>query len=118
MKIYIASAFTERFWCQIVDQMLIEKGYTLTSEWYWTDGPTDEPRWAKLCQQHVEQADIFLLFVAGQSEGGRWTEMGMAIAQGKKIIIVGETKNIFQHLPNVTTCDTEGLLLVLEGLGK
>lgn len=114
MRVYIASAFTERFWCRIVEQVLQEKGYRVTSQWHdLKDDQGNEDVWARNCVEHIDQADILLLFVAGQSEGGRWTEMGLAIGQGKPVIIVGETKNIFRYLPNVTVCSESNWLTVV-----
>lgn len=103
--IYLASAFTERYWCRVVEPIVRQLGHRVVSQWHElkeADGNNEE--WAGICQEDIRASDLFILFVAGQSQGGCWTEMGIAIACGIPVVIVGETNNIFQYLPNVRVC--------------
>ena len=61
----------------------------------------------------IDQCDTFLLFtedpgeeVPGASRGGRFVEMGYAIAKGKRVCVIGPLENIFCRLQGVEQFDT------------
>lgn len=58
----------------------------------------------------VERADVLILFTnqKGTSfiSGGRFVELGYAIAIDKRIIVVGDYENVFIHLPEIERVDT------------
>ncbi len=51
----------------------------------------------------VEQCDLFIEFIGdNDSRGGRHCELGMALAWGKKIILIGSDDGcVFTHLPYI-----------------
>lgn len=53
----------------------------------------------------VESADILVAFTelprSGASRGGRHVELGMALAWGKRVLVVGPRENVFCSLPRV-----------------
>lgn len=58
----------------------------------------------------VERADVLILFTnqKGTSfiSGGRFVELGYAIAIDKRIVVVGDYENVFIHLPEIERVDT------------
>ncbi len=130
MKIYLASAFDQRWWLRTIVPVLEERGWTVTSDWVQlTDedmsgnddlliGGTLEEIWAERNFNQLHEADTFLLFVRGHSKGGCWTELGIAIAEGKTCLVVGETKNVFRHLPGVLCVEEAQWVEALDGIRK
>ena len=103
MKIYVASAFDQR-WIRAMEPVLVGQGWEVLSTWQWISDAEaaqmtaeQEGEWAIKNLEAVHHADIVLVFAHGQSSGGMWTEMGFALAEGKPIIVVGETQNVFRH---------------------
>lgn len=106
IKIYLASAFDQRWWVRIAESMLEAEGFEVLSTWQWIDEgaeatPDQERAWAEVNLEAIHHADLVVLFVYGHSAGGRWTEMGFALAEGKPVLVVGETDNVFCRLPQV-----------------
>lgn len=61
----------------------------------------------------VQSCDLLIAFTekprsdaAGRGRGGRHVELGIAIGQGKRIIIVGPRENIFCWLPEIDHYET------------
>lgn len=125
MNIYIGSAFTERFWCRTTEAVLADRGWNVCSSWHGltdhdaaTQNENDERNWAHKCFQELHEADVLLLFLAGHSEGGRWAEFGIAVAEHKRIVIVGETKNVFRHLSNVMLREEEDWIEAIDAIWR
>ncbi len=60
--------------------------------------------------EDVRMCNVLIAFTempdAKASRGGRHVELGMAIAWGKRVIVVGPRENIFCHLPKVVQYDS------------
>ncbi|HZZ79636.1 MAG TPA: hypothetical protein VFE62_14040 [Gemmataceae bacterium] len=59
----------------------------------------------------VQACDLLIAFTeqpsaGGRNRGGRHVELGIAIGQGKRIMIVGPRENIFCWLPEIDRFDT------------
>lgn len=112
MKIYVASAFDQRWWVRTIESVLEAQGWDVLSTWQWvTDEDAQrmtmeqEREWAITNLEAIRHADALVVFVAGQSAGGMWTEMGYANALGLPILVVGDSRNVFCHL---VPCVSEG----------
>lgn len=115
-KIYLAAAYSESESMLGVRDVLQVLGHEVTSRWIDTAkhhpyplGPetlTDEPvlgrLHAKADMEDVRAADWVIVFTTVPStSGGFHTEVGMALAWGKKITIVGPRCNVFQCVPDI-----------------
>ena len=60
--------------------------------------------------EDVFSADTLIFFSeppdSHSKRGGRHVEFGMALAQGKRIIVIGDRENIFHCLPQIERFDT------------
>lgn len=123
MTIYLASAFDQRWWLRAIEPVLLTRGWTVVSDWYHlTDGDVQamdaagEARWARRNFLALREAEVLLLFLQGSSAGGRWTEFGIALAEGKPCVLVGETTNVFRYLPGVSVVEEGEWLGVIDEL--
>ena len=117
-KVYLASRYKDRPTMLRWKTELECVGYKVTSRWIngsheiTTDatGDEDRQRFAKEDLADVVAAGIFLchsdrsFFRSGR--GGRHVEFGVAVATGKRIIMVGERENVFHWLPGVEVYPT------------
>ncbi len=61
--------------------------------------------------QNVKDCELLIAFTepprsgGGRNRGGRHVELGIALGQGKKIMIVGPRENLFCWLPEIDQCD-------------
>lgn len=108
MKVYLAARY------QWIDKMKVERekflaaGFEITADWIESDEVNQarsRSENARLDLYGIAQADVFVLYALPIgtmfSSGGRMTELGYAIALGKKVILVGERENVFCHLDNI-----------------
>jgi hypothetical protein len=130
MRIYLAARYTRRLELCEYKSQLEELGCTVTSRWLNGShqisnqgvpiGDSGEllvekgdrkaremcEHFAKEDREDVYAADIVIAFTekprSGNSRGGRHVELGLAIARGKRIYIVGPLENIFCWLPELT----------------
>lgn len=123
VKIYLAARFGRREECKSIRTQLQSMGYEVTSSWLDLDysardskEPTSAP--PELRQQFAKQdiadilaADWFIMLseepdsTAGK-RGGRHCEMGVALATGKRVVVIGPRENIFHFLPQVEVFPT------------
>lgn len=88
-----------------------------------------DPIYAQACIEDLREADCLVL-ITGDAEsrppgadmgldsstGGRHTELGIAIALGKLVAILGPIENTFQNQPGMVQAETvEALALLLSG---
>ncbi len=115
MRVYLASRFGRRHELQGYAERLREAGFAvITSRWiYDADSPEYETittQGAALCAQHdvedVASADAVVVLTGPPSRGGYHVEFGIGLALGKKLVIVGEKENVFQHLEEVRQFET------------
>ena len=116
-KVYIAARFNERDrLLREVARPLARAGYEITSSWLsYPKGssplgaeelavqPELGTEHAITCMSDVKRADTVVVFTAQPSStGGLHTEVGMALAWGKPVYVVGPALNIFHTLPELT----------------
>jgi hypothetical protein len=109
MKIYLASTFEDRPRMLEARAALAVLGHTVTSRWIGLppdvkplDGRYELHAKALEDLEDVDAAQGFILFddVEG-GRGGRYVELGYALAKRKLIFIVGAPRNIFGRLQMV-----------------
>ena len=104
-------------------------GFEVTSRWLTVAtrepgvayGEDDLRRLAVIDQEDVLAADTLVCFAEDQGEGGnggRHVEVGMALALGKQVIVIGRREHIFHRLPEVTVVENwpEALRLLAQRL--
>lgn len=121
MKIYLASRYSRREQMRSVRDELQRLGHTVTTRWLDTEWPGDErgssavppeylTEYAIKDVEDVMAADCVISFTEdGRTPGlgGRHVEFGIAVALGKRLIVVGYRENIFHHLPQVEFYDRQ-----------
>jgi nucleoside 2-deoxyribosyltransferase len=113
MKVYLASRYSRLPEMQAVREDLRVAGHEVTSRWVNGEhqaSDNDAPllltaKFATEDQEDLEAADCVISFTeaprTGPTRGGRHVEFGMAIALGKRLIVVGHRENVFHALPDV-----------------
>ncbi len=114
MKIYIAGRYSRREEILHYGEELAILGHRISSLWLRGTHeakdakPTHEEaaHWALDDLLGIGRCDMFLAFTEGadcpgKARGGRHVEMGYALAQSKRVCIVGPRENVFCHLPEV-----------------
>lgn len=118
MRIYLASRYSRRDELQGYAAQLKAAGHVVTSRWIYgtheiVDGRSRESAhedriiFAQEDVADVHSADAVISFtegpgaVNGRGRGGRHVEFGIALALGRRCIVVGHRENIFHSLPAV-----------------
>ena len=110
MRVYLAARYRHAEELRRRAEELSALGHDVTSRWirggHSVAGGYDDPRWARYAQEDfddVESADavVCLLEPNGGGSGGRHVEFGLALAWGKRTIVVGEPAHLFHTLPSV-----------------
>ena len=120
IKVYLAAAYSRKPQIERYAAELRSLGIEVTSSWL------EEPhapnsqmadfaeethlKYARADVRDINDADTFIFFSVEPTtptvRGGRHVEFGMAVALGKRVIVVGPKENIFHHLPQVTNVPT------------
>lgn len=107
MRIYVAAMYSLRSEMVKVHEALVRGGHEPTSRW--VDGAEENMSSAEAAVMDMEdvyRADALLAFTYDRgkmfSGGGRHVELGMALAWGKRVFIVGGLENVFCYHPCVT----------------
>lgn len=132
MTIYLASRYGDAPRLRDVGERLRAFGHKVTSRWVWADRragrrfediPFEEK--AEIALENLDDVracDVLVLFndhTPGASRGGKFVELGMAIALDKRLIIVGERSSVFEFLPGASrVVDVEMLLGVFDNWAK
>jgi len=101
MKIYLASRYSRFREMQGYRDELESAGHVVTSRWINGDHQIDDQG---LSVQAKEAERIRFASEAprsSSSRGGRHVEHGMALALGKRVMVVGHRENVFHCLPEV-----------------
>lgn len=117
MKIYLASRYSRFREMQGYREELERAGHVVTSRWINGDHQIDDQglstqakeaeriRFASEDRDDLVTADCVVSFTeaprSSNSRGGRHVEHGMALALGKRTIVVGYRENVFHCLPEV-----------------
>jgi nucleoside 2-deoxyribosyltransferase len=108
-SIYLASRFENQKNLRHMREVLIENGFDVTARWLDVntrpipDESSDKweshaRQWSQTDLTDVSRADVLVLDLTCSLEGmrgGLYVELGIALALGKKIIIVGSRPNVF-----------------------
>ncbi|HET7326985.1 MAG TPA: hypothetical protein VFJ14_06815 [Nocardioidaceae bacterium] len=118
MKIYLAARYSRHDEMQGVRAVLEALGHTVTSRWIDQHGgeqlesataevlnidPESVAHFGEDDIEDLDEAEAVISFTSpdGGGKGGRHIEFGMALAWGKRLVIVGPRENIFHTLPEV-----------------
>jgi len=116
LKVYIASRYSRRHEMQQYAQDLRADGYIVTSRWILgaheaSDALNDaeRERFAKEDWDDLVGSQFLVTFSEdntsikdpGQCRGGRHVELGIALAIGMPVFLIGPRENIFHWLPRV-----------------
>jgi nucleoside 2-deoxyribosyltransferase len=129
MKVYLAARFEQKREIKALVPLLQENGLQVQARWLDEEiSPTSQlsdltPAYcteqAQVDLDDIKACDIFVLFadeVAKTTRGGKHVEFGVALAQGKRVIVVGSPENIFHYLPGVIHYASLGDFLDAEGI--
>lgn len=117
MKIYLAARYARREeLCRYADD-LKKKGHEVQARWLSGNHEMSESvvgetmfkmQHCKEDMEDVQACDTLIAFteypnamVSGAGRGGRHVELGLALAWGKTVFVVGPRENIFCYAPNV-----------------
>jgi len=109
MKVYLASRFADWLPTARKANELRTLGLEVVSRWHDDASDTDpQSEWAERDYNDVRRCDILVAFTQGKDSvgGGRHTELGMALAWGKVVLLVGKRRQVFHHHPDVQQFDT------------
>jgi nucleoside 2-deoxyribosyltransferase len=129
-RVYLAARYARASELFLHAMDLVSAGFVVTSRWIRGDHQasdeqlTADPglaeRFAAEDVEDLRRADIVISFTeeprSGHSRGGRHVEFGMALALGKRVLVVGHRENVFHCLPQVEYFETwEACLDALAG---
>jgi hypothetical protein len=127
-SVYFAARYSRQDELNRYRNELEALGVEVTSRWLATE-PRDradysDDDWRSLAlidQEDVLAADSLVCFTESANEGGnggRHVELGMALALGRQVIVVGRREHIFHHLPEITFVESwpEALRLLAQRL--
>jgi hypothetical protein len=113
MKLYLAAAYERGPEMQGVRDVLEAMGHEVTSRWIDQEqGPeraeaadlASDPgaftQYADKDMDDLRAAETVISFTGG-GRGGRHVELGLAIAWGKHLVLVGEREHVFHALPGI-----------------
>ena len=117
MTVYLAARYSRRSELAGYALDLLNGGHTVVARWLHShnavDGDETELRalWAAEDMEDLSVADVVISFTEQQrsaqnGRGGRHVEFGMALALGKRVIVVGHRENVFHCLPQVEFYET------------
>lgn len=106
LKIYIGASYPRIKEAEALGEKLDTKGFIVLSLWHQESKSTKDSDYfsglrALRDKEGVKYCDIFIEFIGDEkSHGGRHCELGMALAWGKRIMLIGDKdKCIFTNLP-------------------
>lgn len=125
MKIYVAGKYCERYFVREIYKLLIDKGHEITVDWtnhdvYPNNSPVDIlGTFADDDLRGVLEADLFIGDVLNKHEyKGLWVEMGIALAKGIPVWLVGEYGNECIFANHHTVRKFKSVSEMLEALGN
>lgn len=113
MIVYVASAWGNRAEVHRVRSHLLSLGHEVNSSWIDVPGGYSEDeiavREAVRDVAEVREADVVVIVSpSGEdlSRGGHHTELGLALAFGKPVVLVGPRRQVFHFYPDVRHFET------------
>ena len=119
MRIYIAAKYGKRFELRELAQKLRDMGHEITAQWL-DNAEESKSREdaAKMDVDDVLRADTLIFFAEPRHSlntgGGRYFELGLAWAEGKRILAVSESpdyETVFLHLPGISVFSSIEVML-------
>jgi hypothetical protein len=114
MRLYLASAYERGPEMRVCRDVLIMLGHEVTSRWIdqeqglegagapeLADGPGAYERFALKDIADLRAAETVVSFTGAGVRGGRHVELGLAIAYGKRLVVVGPREHVFHSLAAV-----------------
>lgn len=117
MRVYLSAKFERQDEMQLYTEQLRAEGIEVLSAWTDIDSPSSDGFTGIAPQQRALRAMMDLQQVGGTNtlvrftdhpQGKRWsdgnddgTEFGVALALGKRLLVVGPARNIYHELPDV-----------------
>jgi hypothetical protein len=85
-------------------------GAEIVSRWLWATGTASPATAAARDIEDLARADVMVAFTqrpeaAHQGRGGRHVELGIALARGTPIIVIGPPEHVFHRLAGVQAAD-------------
>ena len=127
-SVYFAARYSRREELNGYRAELQDLGFEVTARWLSTEprarSKYTDADWrylALLDQEDVLAADTLVCFAepaeAG-GNGGRHVELGMALALGRRVIVIGRREHIFHHLPEIEVVNSwpEAMRLLAQSL--
>ena len=121
MRMYLAADFQRQLELREYRAELRLMGHEVTSRWLDNKAADDlafrpNPAWRGFAQVDVDDiraADAVISFTTGdKARGGRHVEYGLAVAWGKRRVLVGPVEHVFHMLPGtVLLPDPSGFML-------
>ena len=114
-SVYLAGQYARRDELRIYQHSFLGRSIHVTSRWLQENEKLNhdladfDPEWKRLTALKdywdIQRADTLIFFAEEPEQqprrGGRHVEFGMALALGKKVLVVGGEENIFHFMPQV-----------------
>lgn len=126
-RVYVAGRFSRRHEFRRFADALTTAGHSITSRWLYSEdhhlelGGTPSPAATAAARdlEDVRAATVCVAFTERsgrrQGRGGRHVELGVALALGLRLIVVGDPEHIFHLLPEVERVATAEAALAAIG---
>jgi len=107
MKIYVACSAPHIEEAKRVKEYLISKGHEVTSRWIddpnlgYGRGESSMAERAMVDYNDVFDSECIVVINRPGSLGGMHTELGMALAHGHRLILIGHRTQVFHHHEDV-----------------
>lgn len=106
MRIYIAALYARKSEMVIMADKIKRAGHEVTSRWLTESEALDWSAASVMDLADIDNSDVLLSFTHPRgtmtSGGGRHVEFGYAMAKGKRLVIIGESENVFHDSKNVS----------------
>ncbi len=122
MKIYIACPFEERERAISLAMTLRSFKHIITARWLTPENPVgdDDPQVrsdrAVGDLRDIQDADLVIVMnpcgYETRGTGGRHTELGIALALGTRVILIGERTQEFHFYPGIVKVEADGTDLI------
>jgi nucleoside 2-deoxyribosyltransferase len=109
-KVYLAARFLRREEMEGYVPLFNELGYDVIARWvFGGEEELTREQIARLDLDDVAEAETLVIFTHPRGEpqpgGGRFVEMGYALALGKEVIVIGPHENVFTSTTGVKVYD-------------
>lgn len=111
MKVYLAGRYSRKPEFLRFMDIIQASGHEVQADWLKSNHDhTPHAECAQIDVADIKACDVLIAFSeeprVNNSRGGRHVELGIALALGKRIIIVGPVENVFMALPEIERVDT------------